>query len=465
MNLLRTVQRTTSGTRDITTLEDLSQQLSIWNPYGQDLYLGSHGPFTQTLTGEPAEEIPRTFRNYAADAMEANGVVFAVMLARLAVFSAARFRWQALRNGSPSDSFGTSELAVLERPWVGGTTQDLLGRMIQDVDLAGNAFITRYNDELVRMRPDWVDIVVQRRRYRGGTLGFAKIGYIYYEGGKYAADVDDIVPLLPDEVCHFMPLPDPQASYRGMSWLTPIIREVQSDGLMERHKRKFFENGATPSMIIKHNLGANPEKVQRFNDKLQEKYGGADNAYKTLNLYPGADVTVVGKDFQQIDFKRVQGAGETRIAAAGGVPPIIVGLSEGLESATYSNYAQARRRFGDATIHPLWQNASGSMEPLLKKPGAFGDGADVRLWYDVSGVPFLREDAKDQSDIASARATTIKTYVDAGFTPESAVAAVDGDDVRLLKHTGLVSVQLLPPGTTAAGNNGSTPPSEQGASA
>ena len=37
---------------------------------------------------------------------------------------------------------------------------------------------------------------------------------------------------------------------------------------------------------------------------------------------------VVGRDFQQMDFKAVQGAGETRIAAAAGVPPIVVGVHE-----------------------------------------------------------------------------------------------------------------------------------------
>jgi phage portal protein BeeE len=57
-----------------------------------------------------------------------------------------------------------------------------------------------------------------------------------------------------------------------------------------------------------------------------------------------------------------QGAGETRIAAAAGVPPVIVGLSEGLQAATYSNYSQARRRFADGTMRPLWRNAAVARE-------------------------------------------------------------------------------------------------------
>ena len=191
-----------------------------------------------------------------------------------------------------------------------------------------------------------------------------------------------------------------------------------------------------------------------------------DNAYKTLNLYPGADIVSVGSDFRQADFKQVQGAGETRIAAAAGVPPVIVGLSEGLQAATYSNYSQARRRFADGTIHPLWQNAAGSLEVIAPRAGLRGGGTNVRLWYDVWGVPFLREDATDQAAIAQQQATTIKTYIDSGFTPESAVAAVEAGDSGLLEHSGLVSVQLQPPGSVDQNAGQTSPdPAQTGSSA
>jgi ABC-type branched-subunit amino acid transport system substrate-binding protein len=72
--------------------------------------------------------------------------------------------------------------------------------------------------------------------------------------------------------------------------------------------------------------------------------------------------------------------------------------------------------------------------------------SDAELWFDTADMPLLREDARDAADIEGIKATTICKYVQDGFTPESAVAAVIGQNVNLLKHTGLVSVQLLPPG-------------------
>jgi hypothetical protein len=83
-------------------------------------------------------------------------------MVRQLVFSSIRFQFQRFNKGQPSEVFGDQTLSILERPWPGGTTQDLLSRMIQDADLAGNSYWVRQGDELVRLRPDWVQIVGKR---------------------------------------------------------------------------------------------------------------------------------------------------------------------------------------------------------------------------------------------------------------------------------------------------------------
>jgi len=766
------------------------------------------GTVQQTLSGRTTEMAPNTFVGMASQAYAANGVVFACMMVRQLVFSSVRFRWQRMLDGKPSDSFGSRDLRLLERPWVGGTTQDMLSRMIQDADLAGNSYWTVADGEMVRLRPDWVDVIVEPRNIRGGRsevgggqVGWRKLGYLYWEGGRGVER--DPVGFLADQVGHFAPIPDPLANFRGMSWLTPVLRELQADQAMTRHQRKFFDNGApqpldakiltpsgwttmgeiavgdrvigsdgkpkdvvavypqgmqdiyrvnfssgtstectrdhlwsvasaydrkvgvtrtmtlgeivdggityksgpakwsvplvspveydatgedlvvapyvlgsllgdgcmranatgksgtpslachvddadeqvrlltplmpsgvkvssrrragncvelsisrikgtarqnalteairelglfdcighqksiperymrasvtdriellkglldtdgsvekrqpnelrftstserlahqvaelasglggigtvrasrsardchraqwtarisrlpewvkpfglarkldvyrptlrggayryiqsvelvgqkpaqciavdsddhlyvtddyilthnTPNMIIKHALGADRESIQQWVAAMESKNVGVDNAYKTLNLYPGADATVVGSNLKDIDFGDVRAGTEVRIAMAAGVPPVIVGMSKGLDASTYSNYSQARRRLADGTAHPLWENLAGSLEHLLP---SMGDG--VRLWYDADNVPFLREDEKDAADILQTKATTIASLITAGYEPDSVVRAVDSGDLRILKHSGLVSVQLLPPGTSTS---------------
>jgi len=412
---------------------------------------GYHSPsMMQTLGGDATERPGDSFEGLTSQAYQANGVVFACMLVRQLVFSSIRFRWQNLRNGSPSDTFGDQALSVLERPWPGGTTQDLLTRMIQDADLAGNSYWVRQGNELVRLRPDWVQVIGRPRDMQKGSggrgtgqVGWVKVGYIYTEGGL--ASQNEGVPFTVDEVAHFAPNPDPLAVFTGMSWLTPVIREIQADQAMTRHQRAFFDNGATVNMVIKHKEGANQAAVERWVEQFEEKFTGPSNAYKTLQIYPGADVTTVGSNLKEIDFKAIRGAGETRVAAAAGVAPVIVGLSEGLEAATYSNYGQARRRFADGTMHPLWQNAAGSLERVMPLPNR-----GVRLWYDANHVPFLREDEKDAASIAAVKAQTVNSYITAGYEPDSVIAAVEADDLRLLKHSGLYSVQLQQPGADKA---------------
>jgi hypothetical protein len=89
----------------------------------------------------------------------------------------------------------------------------------------------------------------------------------------------------------------------------------------------------------------------------------------------------------------------------------------------------------------LWRNISGSLEALVPPPAA------SRLWYDDRDIGFLREDAKDAAEIEQIKQATVAGYVREGFTADSAVNAVDAQDITLLEHTDLVSVQLQPAGT------------------
>lgn len=389
------------------------------------------------------EEVSGDFGGLIRGAYKQNGVIFACMLTRMLLFSEARFQFRERRAGRPGNLYGTPALVPLERPWANGTTGDLLSRMIQDADLGGNAYIARRNGEqrVRRLRPDWVSIVLGSNLepdQPGWASDAEVVGYIYHPGGYHSnADVELFDR---DEVAHFAPIPDPEARFRGMSWLTPVLREIMADGAMTRHRMKFFEQGATPNVVVKTPI-EDPEKFKTWVELMREKSEGLAHAYKTLYLGAGSDATVVGANFQQIEFKVTQGAGETRIAAAAGVPPVIVGLSEGLQAATYSNYGQARRRLADGTMRPLWRNAAGSLATIVPPP----NGSE--LWYDLSDIAFLREDEKDAAEIAQGKAVATKTLVDAGYEPDTVIDAIESGDFLRLKHTGLVSVQLQPPGS------------------
>jgi phage portal protein BeeE len=409
----------------------------------------------QTLAGTRTQEITGTLPGYSA-ALRSCPPAFAAQMVRALVLSQARFTFRnpPWHPKTPRRTFGTAELGILERPWENATTGELLARMEWCAGLAGNAFVTRRGGQLRVLRPDWTAVVHGSQLDPDdpvGALDRELVGYIYVNGGFHSGNPPQT--LLPGEVAHWSPLPDPESPVLGMSWITPAVRDIRGDRAATEHKLKFFENGATANMVVKGIPAMNVDEFTKYVDMLEDRHTGLSNAYRTLYLTAGADATVVGSDLKQLDFKATQGAGETRIAVLSRVPAPLLGISEGLAGSSLNagNFGMARRMFADTWVYPTLQDIAASLAPLVNVP------ADAELWTDVGDIPLLREDAKDAAEITQIEAATVGGLVKEGFTPESAIAAVKGQDVTLLRHSGLVSVQLQPPGAAAL-PNGSKPP-------
>lgn len=408
------------------------------------------------------EEPEGDFQSAVQGIYKKNGIVFACCMARSLLFSEARFQFQAIKNGRPQDMFGTQELELFENPWPNATTGELLTRAIQDADLSGNFFVVREGKRLRRLRPDWVDIVLTAPPAEAVKSDVA--GYIYKPGGTENKDDWEIYPAdgSNGKIAHWAPIPDPESQYRGMTWLTPVLREIEADFLATRHKTAFYRNAATPNIAVSFKETVTEEQFREFMKAINRNHAGPDNAYKTLYLGGGADVTPLTIDFQALDFKKIQGAGETRIAAAARVSPVVIGLSEGMQGSSLNagNFRSARDAFADGTMRPLWRSFCAAMSVLITVPKA------SRLWYDDRDIAYLREDVKDLAEIQAQEASTITKLIQDGYTPDSIIEAVQKKDWSLLKHTGLYSVQLQPPmpeGAAAAEAKAQAAVSNQGA--
>jgi hypothetical protein len=419
----------------------------------------------QTLVGTEMWIAPN-FLGFVQRAYRESPIVFAVIMNRIQLFRQARFQWRDRLNGRPGDMFGTKELSILEHPWPGANTGTLLALAEAQNACAGNFFAYRDGDRLRVMRPDWTDIVL-------GSLDDEDVGpldlnaelvaYVYQPRG-FGAKEPPIV-LAPEQVVHYMPTPDPEIPWRGMSWLSPIIAEISSDKEMTKHKRAYLRGGATPNL----GMVLDPQKlniksptdfeawVAKFEELRSLRSGG--NPYKIMFTVGGADPKVLGANLDQIDFAKVQGSGEVRVAAAGMVHPTIVGLEAGMHGSALNagNYEAAFRQFANGTVRPLWDTMAGALVRVVPKPiDANGNARpSVELAPDTRDVPALQEDAKKESETFKTDAETASTLYMGGWDADSVIDAVVTKDMRLLKgkHSGLPSVQVQ---TSSAANNGST---------
>lgn len=416
----------------MTRLIDRMLSRGAGDGYNEAMYSGSYAVTIADPSGRGKEGADQAVVRSAREAFKANGPVFGCIAARMALFSEARF---VLQSTVDKRLFGNSGLSLLEYPWPNATAGELLARLEQDVSTAGNAYLRKTvpadgsDTLLVQMRPDCVTIVSEEKLDDAGRTFKLPFGYLE---DLTPTGVTDRKPQFysADEVCHYSPVPDPDASFRGMSWLTPVLREVGADRALTAYKTEHVNRGATPGLVIKYAQKLQRASIDALREQTDAKYSGPSNSGRTLVLDQGADVTVAGSTLEQLQFTAVQAAGVERVAAAGQVPLEVLGLRAG-------DYQAAMRRFADLWGRPAWRSACASLQHLIGFVSPDGTVAPLkpptRLWFDVADIAALREGELERGQAILVRAQAVSTFVAAGYSRESAVAAADSGDLGQLK--------------------------------
>lgn len=375
-----------------------------------------------------------------------NPILLACMIIRISTFSEIRFAFQdrsAVGTGAHK-LFGTQDLALLEHPWPGASTGDLLGRMELDASMYGNSYWWKSApDTLTWLDPTRMKILTgDTHGPSGATCGQTLLAYQTQNKSGQPEET-----FLPKEIVHFRPLPDPSHAFRGLSWLSALLPDINTDQDMTDFKRGFLRNSATPNLIVQFTSDIGEDAFKAFRDKIETSHVGPQAAFRTLYLGAGADVKTVGSNWKDMELYGTQSYGETRLCAAAGVPATMVGIAEGLKGSALNagNYTATRRRFADMTMRPEWRQACAALESLIKPaPGS-------RLWYDDRDVLFLQADLADAAAVRTADAATITALTQAGYTPETVIPAVVNGDFSGLKYDPkFVSVQLQPKTAPAA---------------
>ena len=191
-------------------------------------------------------------------------------------------------------------------------------------------------------------------------------------------------------VVHFKwPNPDLNQPWQAQPALRSVASAVDTTNEIDNYVYSLLKNDAVPRMALKLPQGREMDKPakDRFRSQWQAMYGGTNRGGIAI-LDQGADITRVGLDMAELAFDALRNVPQTEIAGALRVPPILAGLSVGLEHATYSNIEQASKDFTNRTLVPLWRGLAAEVESAL--------GAGISVRHDLSAVASLQEDTNER---------------------------------------------------------------------
>jgi HK97 family phage portal protein len=264
---------------------------------------------------------------------------------------------------------------LIDRPNPYSDRREFLTQLVQNLMLAGNAYIEIVRDRgipvhLYHMRPDWVRPVTDPEGYLAG--------YEWRVPGRRP------VPMALEEVIHFK-FVDPLNPHIGCSPLAAAAKTLQSEDSILKWNKGILDNSAVPGGILyvpSSNLLR--EDREQIREELISEFGGA-RKHRPMVLWGDMKWQTTSLNHKDLDFLEQRRINKYEICAIFGVPPQLVGANE---DPTYSNYEIARLSFWEDVVVPMLDWFQTRFNAVLAP--SYGLGAGLRLVYDVSDTPAMR---------------------------------------------------------------------------
>lgn len=258
--------------------------------------------------------------------------------------------------------------------------------------LDGNAYVYKARNEFDEVVELWPlpHYAVTPVREPGADW----VSYYEYRSG---ASKEAVERFSPDDIIHLRDGVDPDNDLLGWSAVKAAIRSICTENEAIDFVNALLHNCGIPSVIIspKDNDDViDAETGKKIRETWKEKFGGKRRGEPWVQSV-AMDVQVLGFDPKSLDMAAIRKIAQSDIAASIGIPAVVVGLLVGLETST------AKASYEEA----LWQAYVACVVPMLKriarqisraivedKKVPFGDGAKLRVWFDLSEVSCLGED-------------------------------------------------------------------------
>ena len=238
---------------------------------------------------------------------------------------------------------------MLETPWVGGTSAQLVMNLLGPILVHGNS-VTVINDS---NRSGDITLTPKDWRYTRPIMPWraALEGFIF--------DVD--TPIFQSEASIDKVLHLAWWSPIGPLGTSPLMQlgtSLQIEDAAQRYQRSVFVNGGKPPSAVTMSdafLGMKPEErrmiVAQVRQDMQDIYGGPENMGKPALLPPGLDWKPIGGSVVEAALIEQRKLTREEVAAVYLIPPPLMGI---LDRATYANIGvQREMTYTDCLGPPL----------------------------------------------------------------------------------------------------------------
>ena len=264
----------------------------------------------------------------------------------------------------------------------------------------------------VRIIPDQMNGTAKAYRYRLGSSDY----------------------IIPAEFIAHHKTNDPLNDWYGLGNLQVLAKMVNLDTDATEFARSVFENKGVPAGFLKVARRLNTQdEADQIRRNWHARFAGKANWQRIGVLDEDASYEELAPKMGEMGMPDLRNITETRICAAFGVPPIIVGAKAGLDSATYSNYAQAKESFWEETLLPAYKRAAAFFTRALRDTPDF---RGMEFGFDFSEVRALADDEKQIAEVTKTRAESASILIRAGYDPDSVSEALQLPEG--LVHSGMV---------------------------
>ena len=403
--------------------------------------------------------IDQKFHDLAKEGYGQNSAVYACL--RLLCDSVPEpplIAYTQLPDGEPGDPKPwTDPLRQLVRmPNALMTEYDMLTVTVLHLGIVGRSHWYKERDRLGRiialwpLRPDRVGPIYGSpadAEASGNAADGVLLGWSYHVPGS-----SNYIPIARDNVVTHL-FPDPAGESGGMAEglgpLQVLAAEVGADNEATRFVGAMVSNYGSPGLVLElADSIKNLEQAKIIKSSLMRQFGGANRGEPAV-IDAGAKIAQIGFSLADLEFPALRMHTETRIAAAFGVPSILVGLEAGIKQGVQATIDEMRDHFTETTLSAYWRRLSDTLTNALCNDPIDTRFRSIILRFDTGKVrAFAQQDEQHLAQITEGfkdGALTINEYrEELGFAPRP-----DGDCYIYGIARGTGMQRPIPAGDTA----------------